>query len=266
MGGAGAVAVVDAVVAAGELRKPLASEANRTNRGRKVLIVSLRCTAHVVRCAVAGDWSSCRAGKRAQLGVRRRVWKSKTMAYLLGLQVAEGHGEGIGGVRRLRRFAHLQERAHHQLHLLFVRVAVTGHGGLHFARRIAVHHDAALSSGQQDHAAHLGQPQSGSHIQRSENRFHGKHVRREIVDQLAEQRVDILEDGADALFLALRSDFQCTIMQQAAAATVALDDSIAGRASGCGVYAEYAETNIGGGGIRGWACGFHQPKSTAFDA
>src|SRR5579863_1878999 len=87
---------------------------------------------------------------------------------------------------------------------------------------------------------------------------------RKFVDQPAKQGVDILEDGADALFLALGRDFQCTVMQQTAATAVALDDSVAGGACGCRIYAEYAETYIRGSGARCWACRLHRTKSTAF--
>ena len=79
-------------------------------------------------------------------------------AKLFGLHVAERDGQRVGGVGRLGRFAHAQQRAHHQLHLLLVRVPVAGHGGFHFARRIAAHGNAVLRRGQQNHAANFGQP------------------------------------------------------------------------------------------------------------
>jgi hypothetical protein len=114
--------------------------------------------------------------------------------------------------------------------------------------------DTALSGGQQNHAAHLSKTQGGSHIQCCENRFHREDMGGKFVDKSAKQGVDILKHSAGALFLALGCYFQSTIMQQTAAAAVALDDSITGRASRCRVYAEYAEAYISGGGTRCWAC------------
>jgi hypothetical protein len=47
--------------------------------------------------------------------------------------MAEGDGKGVRGVGGLRCFVHFEEGAHHQLHLLFVRLAITGHSGFYFA-------------------------------------------------------------------------------------------------------------------------------------
>jgi hypothetical protein len=76
--------------------------------------------------------------------------------------------------------------------------------------------------------------------------------------------VDVLKNGTEAFLLAFWRDSERTIMQHAAAAPVAFDDSVAGGARGGWVHAQHAETAIPGGRTSGWACSFHRPKSTAF--
>jgi hypothetical protein len=78
--------------------------------------------------------------------------------------------------------------------------------------------------------------------------------------------MDILEHSAETFFLPGRGYFQCTIMQHAAVAAVALDDTVSGGACGSGVDAEDTERAVPEGGRSGWTCGFHRPKSTAFVA
>ena len=139
--------MVDAAAPAGAFRKALAMQANKTNRRRKVFIVYLRCAAHVVSCAAAWDWRSCGAGRCQQLRAREFIGQVEALARLFDLQMAERHGQGVRGIGRLRRFRHLEECAHHQLHLLFVRLAITGYSCFYFAWRIAVDGDAALGRG-----------------------------------------------------------------------------------------------------------------------
>ena len=109
------------------------------------------------------------AAKRTRLHQRFGVGQSESYPRSLSLKMAKRNRQRIRGVGRLRRFRHGEECPHHQLHLAFVGVAVTGDAGFHFARRIAVDGDAVLRGGQQHHAANFGQTQSGSHIEGGEH-------------------------------------------------------------------------------------------------
>ena len=137
-----------------------------------------------MRCAKRRRGCVNREGKaRTQVPRRRAGPGAQPGAKLCGLHVAERDGKRVGGVGGLGRFAHAQQRAHHQLHLLLVRVPVAGHGSFYFARRIAAHGDASLRRGQQNHAANFGQPQRRFHIERGEYRFDRDAVRLEFLDQ-----------------------------------------------------------------------------------
>jgi len=125
-----------------------------------------------------------------------RFEKAETPGELFSLNVAEGYGEGVGGVGRLGSLVHPQQGAHHQLHLFFVGVAVAGNASFHFAGRIRAYLHTVLLGGQQDNTANLSEPQSGAHVQRGEYRFHGHGMGPKFFDQLAEQPVDIMQARA----------------------------------------------------------------------
>src|ERR1041384_6960736 len=52
------------------------------------------------------------------------------------MQIADGKGEGVGGVVWLRRLFEFQKDAHHLLHLMLLGRAITDDRLLHEARRI----------------------------------------------------------------------------------------------------------------------------------
>src|ERR1700732_2338441 len=87
-------------------------------------------------------------------GVNR---KSETPRELFTLDVAEGHGESVGGIGGLGSYLHFQKGAHHQLHLFFVGVPIASHTSFHFARRIGKDFNAMLLRGKQHDAAHFGE-------------------------------------------------------------------------------------------------------------
>ena len=102
-----------------------------------------------MRAAARRLFAPCDVGAHGVSSDSARVSVHEPRAKLCGLNVAERNGERVGGVGRLGRFTHAQQRAHHQLHLLFVGVPVAGHAGLHLARRIAARGNSVLGRGQQ---------------------------------------------------------------------------------------------------------------------
>jgi hypothetical protein len=69
--------------------------------------------------------------------------------------VADGQGEGIGGVGRLRHLVKVQEPSHHGLHLGFPGGAVAGHRLLHLVRRVLADRYAAPGGSGQSQPAGL---------------------------------------------------------------------------------------------------------------
>jgi hypothetical protein len=83
---------------------------------------------------------------------------------LIGLQMAQGDGEGIGNVGGFGKFLQAKLRADHQLHLAFIGLAVAGDTCFNLAWRIAVDVKSMFFGGKEDNAAYLGQTQGGSNV------------------------------------------------------------------------------------------------------
>ena len=75
---------------------------------------------------------------------------------LVSFEMAQGDGQGVGGVGRFRDFLQVELRANHELYLAFVGVAVAGDRGFYFAGRIAADFDGMLFRGEQDYATDFG--------------------------------------------------------------------------------------------------------------
>ena len=119
-------------------------------------------------------------------------------------------------------------------------VPVTGHAGLHFARRIAAHGDAALGRGQQNHAADFGEFERRFHVEGGEYRFDRDAVRLEFLDQIAQHRVDFAEP-LGKMFRSLARGAQRAETQHPAAAPVAFDHAVAGGSGSGGIDAQHTE-------------------------
>src|SRR5262249_43112051 len=83
-----------------------------------------------------------------------------------------------------------------------------------------------LRRGQQTHAAHFREPQSGLDIQCRENGFHRDGVGREFLNQSTDQAVNSLERSAGR-FLAFFADVQGAVAQNAAFAAFGFYDAVA---------------------------------------
>lgn len=178
-------------------------------------------------------------------------------AKLRGLHMAERNGQRVGGIRRLGSFSHAKQRAHHQLHLLFVRVSIAGHTGLHLAWRITANGNVALGGGEQNHPSNFSQLERRFDVERGENGLDRNSVRLELLDQIAQQRVNFTE----TLWKMLRPSAcgaQCSESQHPAVAAVAFDHSVSGGAGSGGIDAEHAkETTVG------WKRLLHDTECTA---
>lgn len=83
---------------------------------------------------------------------------------LAGLEVAEADSEGVGGMRWLGCFRHVEQGLDHNLHLTLVGVPVARHAGLDLARGIAAHFNLVLLRGEKNYTTNLGKPEGGPHI------------------------------------------------------------------------------------------------------
>ena len=75
--------------------------------------------------------------------------------------VADRHGEGVGGVLRLRRFAEPEDHAHHFLNLRLVRVSVAHDGFLDFRGGVLAQRTILLGDGDQRHSSPFPHSQRG---------------------------------------------------------------------------------------------------------
>ena len=158
--------------------------------------------------------------------------------------MAKSDCQCVGGVRGFRRFAHGKQSAHHQLHLAFVGVTVAGDRSFHFARRVAKNRYAMLGPGQENHTPYFGKPQCCAYVQSRKNAFNGHGIRRVLSNQTAYQSVNVLESSANAFLLALRRNLERSIVNHAATAAIALDDTVAGRPCGGWIDPQHANSPI----------------------
>ena len=162
---------------------------------------------------------------------------------LSGLHMTYRHGERVGRIGRFGSFPHSQQRAHHQLHLRFSRVAVAGYAGLDFARRIAVYRDVALRRRQQHHSADFGKLESGLHIQGGEHGFDGDALRLKFNDQVAQHFVNFAQAFREMLGSFSRGA-QRAEADHAAATPVTFDNAIAGGAGRRRINAEHSKNVV----------------------
>lgn len=88
------------------------------------------------------------------------------------MAVTDSHREGIGRIRRQWIFREAQKQAHHRLHLVFFRAAVTDDRILYFERRVFEDRQLALRRHQQRHAARVPQFQSRLDVDGIEDPLH----------------------------------------------------------------------------------------------
>ena len=89
---------------------------------------------------------------RMLLGDRALSFKSPRC-----VQVADGDGQSIGSIHRLRRFGKFQQSRDHMLHLLLFGASVPDYRGLDGERRIFGNFESGGRSCQHCHSAHLAE-------------------------------------------------------------------------------------------------------------
>ena len=73
------------------------------------------------------------------------------------VQMADGNGEGVGGVEWFRGLSKFEQTRHHMLDLLLLRASVADYRGLDRERRVFGDFESGGSSGQHGHASYLPQ-------------------------------------------------------------------------------------------------------------
>ena len=93
------------------------------------------------------------------------------------MRVANGDGQGIGGIRRLRQPVEIQQTRDHELHLLLLRQSISNDCGFNGQRSVFRHRQPVSRGSQQSHAAHMPEFQRGFYIDRVEDFFdrHGAY-------------------------------------------------------------------------------------------
>jgi hypothetical protein len=95
--------------------------------------------------------------------------------------VADGDGQRVGGVRRVRAFEQAEQPGHHGDDLLLVRPAGTGDGGLDLARGVEHDRQVPARGEQRDHPAGLGGAHRGADVVLAEHPLDRHHVRLVVV-------------------------------------------------------------------------------------
>src|SRR5262249_51299827 len=124
------------------------------------------------------------------------------------MQVADGGGKRVGGVRR-ERAAETEKRPHHLLHLLFARVAVADDGLLDLYRRILVKDNILLRGREERDTARLTELERTEGVLREKDFFEADTVGAVPRDDFTKSVVNALE--AHALRLPCRTGDRAVI-------------------------------------------------------
>ena len=184
-------------------------------------------------------------GARSGLGVAGRqggLADTEAALELIGLQVAECHGQSVGGIGRFGDFLQAELGANHKLHLAFVGMAIASHAGFDFAGGIAADLYGMLFRGEKNDATHFREAQRGAHVQCGEDRFYGEDTGLELLKQLAKTSVNIVKSCTRRELPALWRNFRGAIVENVTAAAGAFDDGVTGGTGGGWIDAENAKS------------------------
>jgi hypothetical protein len=110
--------------------------------------------------------------------------------------MAQGYGQGVGGVGRLGNFFHGKQGANEGLDLALISVAIAGDRGFDFAGGVAEDFHVVLRGGEKNDAADFGEAKRRFYIESGEDGFDGDSLRRKFNDEIAKKRVDGFQSGA----------------------------------------------------------------------
>ena len=131
------------------------------------------------------------------------LWNKLSCGKIPGYRPAEGHGEGIGGVRG-DRVADSEEAGDHPGDLLLGGAAVPGRRGLDLLGAVFVDADAVDAAGDDRGAARLAEFEGGGRIFREENLLDRGFRRPVEKDQVGEFAVDPEETVGEVASLSSR--------------------------------------------------------------
>ena len=104
--------------------------------------------------------------------------------------MAEGHGDGVGGVVGLGQGIQVQEPAGHVLDLVLGGVAVANHRLLDLHRLVGIHRQPRLTDGQQNDSTALGHTDARGHVLPEEQFFNRHRLRPGDFQQLPHILID----------------------------------------------------------------------------
>jgi hypothetical protein len=104
--------------------------------------------------------------------------------------VADGDGQGIRGVGRLRDLGQPEEHLNHALDLVLLGLAEARHGFLHLQGRVFVDLDPRLGQNKQGNPSRLTEPKGALHVPGEKHRFHGRAVGLKLDQEMTKLPVD----------------------------------------------------------------------------
>src|SRR5579862_1565327 len=106
------------------------------------------------------------------------------------MEMADGNGQGVGGVRGFGRSGKLEQPDYHVLDLLLFSAPVADYRGLDSKRRVFSDFEAGRGSSQHGYAANLAEFESGLHVEGIEHVFDGDFIRLMLGDDGSQVHVD----------------------------------------------------------------------------
>jgi hypothetical protein len=117
------------------------------------------------------------------------------------VDVADGDGEGVGGVGGLGRFVQVEQAGDHELHLLFGGETVADNRAFDGERGVFGHEQTAVGGGQHGDAADLAELERALGVGGEEDFFDGDDLRLPELEQCRELDIDLEEADGSAVFL-----------------------------------------------------------------
>jgi hypothetical protein len=90
--------------------------------------------------------------------------------------MANGNGQGIGGIGRVRRSIEAEKACDHVLDLFFVGATIADDSGLDGQRRVFGNDEASTGGGEHGNTAHVTKLEGGLHVHSKEDVFNGNFL------------------------------------------------------------------------------------------
>ena len=109
--------------------------------------------------------------------------------------MAEGDGNGIGGIVGLGHLLQVEQPTGHILHLVLGGIAVANHRLLHLHGLIGINRQTCLADGQQNHTTALGNTNACGHVLTEKQLFNGHGIGLGLLQKLSHIFIDDLQPG-----------------------------------------------------------------------